>query len=45
MASRQVGIEAPGYPLLYQYITVRICSPLLDIKSDPKKFKTDQELA
>ena len=34
MASRLVGIEVPAYPLLYQYITVRIYSPLLDIKTN-----------
>jgi hypothetical protein len=31
MASRLVGIGVAPYPLLYQGITVKICSPLLDI--------------
>lgn len=39
MASRLVGIERLGHPLLYQCITVKICSPLLDISAIRKSSR------
>lgn len=40
MASRLVGIRPEGYPLLYQYITVKLCGPLLDISAVQESSRT-----